>query len=91
MVPIAVYVRYYAAQFAALFTKNVRKSIYLLAIASFPVLVHYGLVDAKAAPVWLPFLLALLHLREDDVEYAADEDDEDYDYDPDVEEDVIDL
>lgn len=42
-----------------------RRWVYSLALAAFPVLVFYGLVDPKAAPLWLGFALALLNVQDD--------------------------
>lgn len=49
------------------FTKKRRAYIYAVALASGPVLEHFGLIDAKALPVFAPFLLALLNLSDDEV------------------------
>jgi len=48
------------------FTPAVRGWIYGVELAALPLLVHYGLVDVKAAPLWLAFGLALLYLDRSD-------------------------
>lgn len=54
------------------FTREVRKWIYAVALAGFPVAIFYGLIDPKAAPLWLVLLLALLNLTPADVEGVPD-------------------
>lgn len=49
-----------------IFSKRNRAYLYGLGLASFPVLVHYGVVEPQAAPLFLGFLLALLHLKDDE-------------------------
>ena len=41
---------------------TVRAWLYGLCIATLPLLLHYGLVDPKAAPLWAGFALALFYL-----------------------------
>lgn len=43
--------------------REVRKWIYAVAIAAFPILVYYGLIDVKVVPLWLALILALLNLE----------------------------
>lgn len=47
-------------------TPTVRRWVYGLSLASFPVLVHYGLVEPEAAPLWAAFALALLNVSDED-------------------------
>lgn len=49
-------------------TKEVRRWIYLVAAAAVPVLIFYGVIDAAAAPLLLPLVLALLNLSPDEEE-----------------------
>lgn len=49
-----------------LLTPNVRRWLYVVALASFPVLIHYGLVEIEAAPLWLGFIVALLNVKSDE-------------------------
>lgn len=44
---------------------TVRAWLYGLCIAALPLLLHYGLVDPKAAPLWSGFALALFYLSDD--------------------------
>lgn len=44
-------------------TPAVRAWLYGLVLASVPLLVFYGLVDAKAAPLFLTLALALLNIE----------------------------
>lgn len=47
-------------------TPTVRRWVYGLCLAAFPVLVHYDLVEPEAAPLWLAFALALLNVSDED-------------------------
>lgn len=47
-------------------TPVVRRWTYGVCLASFPVLVHYGLVEPEAAPLWGAFALALLNVQDED-------------------------
>jgi hypothetical protein len=46
-------------------TPTVRRYIYGAALALLPVLVFYGLVDVKAAPLWAAFVLALANVKDE--------------------------
>lgn len=48
--------------------RTVRKWVYGVAVASVPVLVHYGVMDVEASALLLPLVLALLNLTPADVE-----------------------
>jgi hypothetical protein len=43
----------------------VRRWAYGVCLVSFPVLVHYGLVEPEAAPLWAGFALALLNVEDE--------------------------
>lgn len=47
-------------------TAKVRAWGYALCFAALPLLLHYGLVDPKAAPLWGTFLVALFHVQDDE-------------------------
>lgn len=51
-----------------LLTREVRKYIYLVAVAAVPVLVFYGVIEPAAAALVLPLVLALLNLSPDEEE-----------------------
>lgn len=44
----------------------VRRWTYGVCLASFPVLVHYNVVEPEAAPLWAAFALALLNVQDED-------------------------
>jgi len=44
---------------------TVRRWVYRLALAALPVLIHYGLVEPAAAPLWLAFVLALANVKDE--------------------------
>lgn len=46
-------------------TPTVRRWVYGTCLASFPVLVHYGLVEPEAAPLWAAFALALFNVKDE--------------------------
>lgn len=46
-------------------TRTVRAWVYGLCIAALPLLLHYGIVDVKAVPLWAGFALALFNLSDD--------------------------
>lgn len=48
-------------------SRDVRKYIYGVAIAAFPVLIYFGLMEPEVSPMMLVLLLALLNLEEKDV------------------------
>lgn len=48
----------------ALLTPKRRKWLYALCLAALPLLVAYGLVDVKVAPLWAAFVVALLNVNE---------------------------
>lgn len=45
-------------------TPRVRKWLYAICLAALPLLIAYGLVDAKVAPLWAAFVVALLNVNE---------------------------
>lgn len=45
-----------------LFSRQVRKYLYLVSIAAFPVLVYYSVIDPEALPLMLPLIAAVLNL-----------------------------
>lgn len=47
-------------------TPKVRRWIYGLCLAALPLLLHYGLLDAKAVPLWGAFALALFFVSDDE-------------------------
>ena len=55
-----------------LLNREVRKYIYLVAVAAVPVLIFYGVIEPAAGALVLPLVLALLNLSPDDTE-GADE------------------
>ena len=50
-----------------LLNKNVRKYIYGILLAAFPIAVLYFPELAPAAPLWLALGLAILNLKDDEV------------------------
>jgi hypothetical protein len=46
-------------------TPTVRRWVYGVSLVSFPVLVHYELVEPEAAPLWAAFVLALLNVKDE--------------------------
>jgi hypothetical protein len=51
-------------------TPAVRRWIYGLALAARPLLLHFGLVEPEAAPLWLAFVVALLNVQDAPAEPA---------------------
>lgn len=45
-------------------TPAVRRWLYALCLAALPLLIAYGLIDAKVAPLWGAFVIALLNVKE---------------------------
>lgn len=45
-------------------TPAVRRWIYGLCLAALPLLIHFGLVEPEAAPLWLAFVVALLNVND---------------------------
>lgn len=45
-------------------TPKRRRWLYGLCLAALPLLVMYGLVDIKAAPLWAAFVVALLNIKD---------------------------
>lgn len=43
-----------------------RRWTYGLCLASLPLLIHFGLVEPEAAPLWAAFALALLNVQDED-------------------------
>lgn len=41
-----------------------RRWLYGLCLAALPLLIAYGLVDPKVAPLWAAFVVALLNIRD---------------------------
>jgi hypothetical protein len=50
----------------AVLTPARRRWLYGLCLAALPLLVYFGLVDVKAAPLWLAFVVAILNVRDDE-------------------------
>lgn len=48
-----------------LLSPTTRRWTYGACLASFPILVHYGLVEPEAAPLWAGFALAFLNVKDE--------------------------
>lgn len=53
-----------------IFSRPVRKYLYLVSIAAFPVLVYYDVIEPEALPLMLPLIAAVLNLTPEEREYT---------------------